>query len=257
MSERDVTWRQDGRVATITIERAPVNALRTQTYEELATALDEARSAARVSVAVLRSGLERMFSAGADVKELPMTPERDEARQRLSRSVFQRILHFPVPVICSVPGPALGGGCALSAVCDLRVATRNATFGLPEITVGRAGGGRFLMRHLPPGVVRHLYFTGRPLAAADALRLGLVVELFDDAAALDRGAEALAAEIAAKSPTALRLAKQSLDLAEQMPLETGYEVEQQFSLRLAGTPDANEAAAAFREKREPRWADDA
>jgi enoyl-CoA hydratase len=257
VSGRDVTSRHDGRVATITIERPPVNALRTQTYEELAAALDEAAGAPRISVAVLRSGLEKMFSAGADVKELPMTPERDEARQRLSRSVFQRILHFPVPVICSVPGPALGGGCALATVCDMRLATRNATFGLPEITVGRAGGGRFLMRHLPQGVVRHLYFTGRPLAADEAWRLGLVVELFDDVEALDRGTEALAAEIAAKSPTALRFAKQSLDLAEQMPIETGYEVEQQFSLRLGGTADASEAAAAFRDKREPRWGDEA
>jgi enoyl-CoA hydratase len=257
VSERDVTWSIEERVATITIERPPVNALRTQTYEELVAALDAVAAAPRVSVSVLRSGLERMFSAGADVNELPMTPERDEGRQRLARSVFTRILHSPVPVVCAVPGPALGGGCALACVCDIRLATRSAAFGLPEINVGRAGGGRFLMRLLPQGVVRQAYFTGRPVGAEDAWRCGLVNELFDDTAALAEGVEALARQIASKSPTALRFAKQSLDLAEQLPIETGYEVEQQFSLRLGGTPDALEAARAFREKRPPVWFDEA
>src|SRR5205814_2063275 len=118
-------------------------------YEELEEALAAVAAEPRVSVAVLRSSSARIFSAGADVKELPMPPQKDEARQQLSRRVFERILRFPVPVICAVPGPALGGGCALAAVCDIRLATNAATFGVPEINVGRAGGGRFLMRLLP------------------------------------------------------------------------------------------------------------
>jgi enoyl-CoA hydratase len=255
VSERDVTWEIEGRVATVTLDRPPVNALRTQTYNELEAALITVASEAKVSVAVLRSSSERIFSAGADVKELPMPPDADEARQRLSRRVFDRILRFPVPVICAVPGPALGGGCALAAVCDIRLATTAATFGLPEINVGRAGGGRFMMRLLPQGVVRQAYFTGRPIGADDAHRLGLVTALYDDASVLDEAAQALAEEIAGKSPTAIRLAKQSLDLAEELPVEKGYEAEQQFSLRLAGTPDALEAARAFREKRPPNWGD--
>ena len=114
-----------------------------------------------------------------------------------------------------------------------------------------------MMRLLPQGVVRHAYFTGRPIGADDAHRLGLVTALYDDASALDEAAQALAEEIAGKSPTAIRLAKQSLDLAEELPVEKGYEAEQQFSLRLAGTPDALEAARAFREKRAPNWGDQA
>jgi enoyl-CoA hydratase/carnithine racemase len=109
------------------------------------------------------------------------------------------------------------------------------------------------MRVLPQGTVRQMYFTGKPISAEEAFRLGMVSELLDDADALHRRATELAEDIAAKSPTALRLAKQSLDIAEGMPVLAGYEVEQQFSLRLAATPDAAEAAAAFREKREPRW----
>jgi enoyl-CoA hydratase len=84
----------------------------------------------------------------------------------------------------------------------------------------------------------------------------MVSELAPDAATLDRVALTLATEIAQKSPTAIRLAKQSLDLVESMPIITGYEMEQQFSLRLAGTPDAEEAARAFREKRAPRWVEE-
>jgi enoyl-CoA hydratase/carnithine racemase len=253
VNEQDVDWKIVGRVATVTLDRAPVNALRTQSYVELEQALIAIAADLKVSVAVLRSSSDRIFSAGADVKELPMPPDADEARQRLSRRVFERVLRFPVPVICAVPGPALGGGCALAAVCDIRLATTTATFGLPEINVGRAGGGRFLMRLLPQGVVRHAYFTGRAIGADDAFRLGLVSALYPDAGALDEAAQALADELAAKSPTAIRLAKQSLDLAEELPVEKGYEAEQQFSLRLAGTPDAVEAARAFREKRPPNW----
>ena len=256
MNGEDVTCSTADRVATITLDRPPVNALRTQTYLELEQALDEVARERSISVLVIRSGLERIFSAGADVKELPMPPKADEERQRLSRRVFERILRFPVPVVCALPGPAIGGGCALAAVCDIRLATTNASFGLPEINVGRAGGGRFLMRLLPQGVVRHAYFTGRPIDADTAFRLGLVASLHEDAAALDEAVQSLAREIAGKSPTAIRLAKQSLDLAEELPVAKGYEAEQQFSLRLAGTPDAREAAAAFREKREPVWEED-
>jgi enoyl-CoA hydratase len=104
-------------------------------------------------------------------------------------------------------------------------------------------------------MIRHTLFTRQPISAEEAHRLGMVTELLDDAGALHARAAELAAEIAAQSPTAVRLAKQSLDLAEPLDVEAGYAVEQQFSLKLAGTPDAAEAAAAFREKRAPRWSD--
>jgi len=182
-----------------------------------------------------------------------MPPAKDEARQALTRTVFAQVLRSPVPVVCAVDGHALGAGCQLACACDVRLATRAARFGVPEITVGRCGAGRFLMRVLPAGTVRQMYFTGKPIDAGQAHALGMVAELLDDADALHRRARELAEDIAAKSPVAVRLAKQSLDLAEEMALLEGYEVEQQFSLRLAGTPDAAEAAAAFREKRAPRW----
>jgi enoyl-CoA hydratase len=249
----DVEVRRDGRVGTLLLGRPPVNALRTQTYRELIAALGLLRDDRTCLAIVVRSAVDGIFCAGADVKELPLSREVDEERQLLTRSFFAQVLRSPVPVICAVDGPALGAGCQLAAACDVRLATRTARFGVPEITVGRCGAGRYLMRVLPQGTVRQMYFTGRPISAEQAFQLGMVSELLDDAAALHRRAAELAADIAAKSPTVVRLAKQSLDLAEEMPILTGYEVEQQFSLRLAATPDAAEAAAAFREKRESRW----
>jgi enoyl-CoA hydratase/carnithine racemase len=253
MNGDDVSTHLDDRIGTLSLARPPVNALRTQTYRELVAALRSLQEDRACSVIVVRSAVPGIFCAGADVRELPMPREVDEERQLLTRTFFAQVLCSPVPVICAVDGPALGAGCQLAAACDIRLATRTARFGLPEITVGRCGGGRYLMRVLPQGTVRQMYFTGRPIAAEEAFRLGMVSELLDDADALHRRATELAADIAAKSPTALRLAKQSLDIAEGMPILAGYEVEQQFSLRLAATPDAAEAAAAFREKREPRW----
>jgi len=253
MNGDDVSTHLDNRIGTLSLARPPVNALRTQTYRELVAAMRGLQEDRACSVIVVRSAVPGIFCAGADVRELPMPREVDEERQLLTRTFFAQVLRSPVPVICAVDGPALGAGCQLAAACDIRIATRDARFGLPEITVGRCGGGRYLMRVLPQGTVRQMYFTGRPIAAEEAFRLGMVSELLDDADALHRRAEEVAADIAAKSPTALRLAKQSLDIAEGMPVLAGYEVEQQFSLRLAATPDAAEAAAAFREKREPRW----
>lgn len=251
----DVEARLEGRVGTVLLSRPPVNALRTESYHALRDALHRLQQDRACSVIVLGSAVPGIFCAGADVKELPMPPEQDEARQDLTRGVFAQVLHSPVPVICAVDGPALGAGCQLACAADVRVATRSARFGVPEITVGRCGAGRFLMRVLPAGTVRQMYFTGRPIDAAQAHALGMVSEVLDDAGALQSRAHELAEDIAAKSPTALRLAKRALDLAEAMPLLDGYAVEQQFSLRLAQTPDAAEAAAAFREKRAPRWSE--
>lgn len=251
----DVSVSLHGRVGVLSLARPPVNALRTQTYHELAASLRALQEDRACSVVVIRSAVPGIFCAGADVKELPLPREVDEERQALARAVFSQVLRSPVPVICAVDGAALGAGCQLAAACDVRIATRGARFGVPEITVGRCGGGRYLMRVLPMGTVRQMYFTGRPIGAEEAHRQGMVSELLEDGASLDARARELAGDVAAKSPTALRLAKQSLDLAEDLDVQAGYAVEQQFSLRLAATPDAAEAAAAFREKRAPRWSD--
>jgi enoyl-CoA hydratase len=248
----DISALIDDRIATISLHRPPVNALRTQTWMELCEALRETAGVRGASVLVLRSGVGGVFSAGADVKQLPMTLGQDEHRQELTRRVLAVLGTYPVPVIAAVDGAAVGGACAIISQADIRIGSPNCRFAIPEIDVGRCGGTRHLRQHLDAGTVRWMAFSGGWLDAQQASERGLLTWLVDDT---DAAATDLARCIANKSPTALRLTKQAIGLAEHLDTEAGYAVEQQFSLRLAQTPDAAEAAAAFVEKRTPRWAE--
>lgn len=246
----DLRLERSGRVATLILDRPPVNAFRTATWQELDAAVAAAVNDGNVSVLVLRSALAGMFGAGADIKEPAPSGDDSERRTKITRGVLDAVHRAPFPVVAAVDGPALGGACALVSAADIRIAGPRAAFGLPEINVGRCGGARYLMRHLGQGTVRWLYFTGDTIDAERAERLGLVAWVTAD---VDGDVERLAARIAAKSPTALRVAKQSLNLVEWSEVAAGYETEQQFDLRLAAHPDAAEAVAAFREKRPPQW----
>jgi enoyl-CoA hydratase/carnithine racemase len=207
---------------------------------------------------VLRSASERVFCAGADISELGTLTGRDavdadEARQVLARETFDSILSLPQPTIAVIDGPAIGAGAVIASCCDIRLASTGASFQLPEVAVGRCGGARHLMRHLPQSVVRRMYFTAERLGASDAERYGFVELVNDDGASTLDAALALAKRIAQHSPLALRLGKEALNLAEPLPVQEGYALEQQYTLRLARSDDAREALAARREKREPRF----
>jgi enoyl-CoA hydratase len=236
----DVSAVIDDRIATISLHRPPVNVMRTHTWMELGEALGETAGVRRASVLVIRSGVSGIFSAGADVKQLPMTPEQDEHRQELTRRVLADLGTHPVPVIAAVDGAAVGGACAIISQSDIRVGGPKCRFAIPEIDVGRCGGTRHLRQHLDAGTVRWMAFTGGWLDAQQACERGLLTWLVDDT---DAAATDLARCIANKSPTALRLVKQAIGLAELLDTEAGYAVEQQFSLRLAQTPRWAEFAA--------------
>jgi enoyl-CoA hydratase len=135
-------------------------------------------------------------------------------------------------------------------VADIRIASERATFGLPEINVGRCGGGAFLARLVTQGVLRKMFFTGQPIDAATAYRVGLVEEVVPPEELMP-AAMRLAAVIAAKSPLGLRLGKQSLNEVEFLPVEEGYPIEQGYSTELMKTEDAREATRAVVEKRAP------
>lgn len=246
------------RIAVVTLNRPPVNALTVSGYREVAAAFTGIAGTMDVSVVVVRSGLANVFCAGADVKDLEDhlaagDADYDEDRQAAARDLFHAIMHCPVPVIGCVNRTALGAGTVMLACCDFRVASDRAELGLTEINVGRCGGGRHLSRILPQGWVRRMYFTGQPLSAADAYRLGAFEEIAPDGSEFGRAME-IAREIAGKSPVAIRIGKEALDAAEDKPVEEGYRLEQACTLRLGATEDAAEALAAFREKRAPVWA---
>jgi enoyl-CoA hydratase len=245
------------RIATITLQRQPVNALSSAMYRALQSALDEVGTSTDISVLVLTSASSRAFCAGADITELGQlvgdaARTADADRQVLARSVFDRLLDLPWPTIAVLDGPAIGAGAVLASCCDIRIASARASFQLPEIDVGRCGGGRHLMRHLPQNLVRAMYFTGRPISAQTAAGYGMV-DLVDDGADPIHRARELAATLAAKSPIALRLGKQALNRSESLDVRNGYELEQEYTLLLAATDDAREALLARREKRAPRF----
>jgi enoyl-CoA hydratase len=253
----DVRVDASASVATVTLDRPPVNAIATATYAELIDAFKAVGARKEVSAVVVLSASERVFSAGADIKELDALAQsgqmaRDEERQRLARTLFDLILNLPQPTVVALNGPALGTGAVIAACCDIRYASERATIGLTEINVGRCGGGRHLMRHLPQGTLREMYFTGRPLDAAEAYRLGLVQRLLPHGQERDAAVD-LAREIASKSPLAVRMAKEALNRCESLPVAEGYTLEQTYTLRLGQSEDAREAMRAFVEKRPPVW----
>jgi enoyl-CoA hydratase len=245
------------RVAVITLDRPPVNALSSGTYAELGEVLGVVARASDVSVAVLVSASSRAFCAGADVRELASltgaeAAAADERRQFLARQLFGQLLDLPQATIAAIDGPAIGAGAVIASCCDMRMGTPRARFTLTEIDVGRCGGGRHLMRHLPQGIVRRMYFTAEPLTSEQAYTFGFLDSLYESAQLLGE-VMARARAIAGKSPLALRLGKAALNESESLPVQEGYAVEQQYTLQLARSDDAREALAARAERRAPNF----
>jgi enoyl-CoA hydratase len=238
-------------IARVTLDRPPVNALTIALYEEIGDLFAGMKDWDDVNVVILAGAGNRAFCAGLDLHEfLAAKVEDDAARAKIVRRMFAEVRGAPLPVIAAVNGPALGAGCVLTSVCDVRIASEKATFGLPEINVGRCGGTAHMSRHLPQGLLRRMFFTGRPIDAAEAYRVGFVQEVVPEDA-LHGAAEELASVIAAKAPLGLRFGKEALNRVEFMQVEEGYEVEQQYSTKLMATEDAREATRAVVEKRAP------
>jgi enoyl-CoA hydratase len=244
-------------VAAVTLDRPPVNALSSGFYEEISAALERIAASPQVSVVVLLSASGRAFCAGADVTELaalsgPEAAQADARRQGLAWRVFGQLLDLPQPSIAVVDGPAIGAGAVIASCADMRMGSPRASFALTEVAVGRCGGSRHLMRHLPQGIVRRMFFTAQPLASDEALRFGFL-DSVQDSAGLVQAAMTRARGIAAYSPLALRLGKAALNESEPLPVQEGYAAEQRYTLQLARSDDAREALAARRDKREPRF----
>lgn len=238
-------------VAIVTLDRPPVNAINLQTYREVAEAFHAVGEDPGVRVAVFRAEGDRAFCAGNDLHDFEsMTPDNAHERMGVVRDSFWSVRECAVPVIGAINGPALGTGLAYAAVCDLLVAAEDATFGLPEINVGVMGGAKHLSRLVPQMVVRYMHYTGATLSAEEMRSYGAVLRMVSRARLLDVALE-LAAELARKSPVALRFAKRSLNTIEPMELKEGYRFEQSLTAELSGHAQAKEALRAVVEKREP------
>ena len=239
-------------VATVTLNRPPVNAQNRMLREEL-VALFDALSDRDDVRAVILTGAGKSFSAGADIKErvgLVREPGDYLRHNRLTREFFHVVADCAKPVVAAVNGPAIGAGFALMSACDILLMAEEAWVQMPELDVGLAGGAAFLGRHFGPSAARALFFTGRRMPAAELYRRGIVEACVPREALLDT-AMSYAREIAAKSPVAMRKAKHAFGVVESMPFRDAYRFEQGVTVELSHTEDAREAQRAFVEKRAP------
>jgi enoyl-CoA hydratase len=247
-------------VATVTIDRPPVNAIDLAGFGELRDAFASLSADRDVRVVILTATGDRAFMAGIDLADAGRIDHHDASTPaafvtdpgRRVRDALDAVRFCAVPVIGAINGPALGAGLGFAACCDILLAAEGATFAMPEINVGLLGGSAYLSTLVGRHKARELFFTGEPITAEELCRLGAVRAVVPRAALLDE-AGALTASLAAKSPIALRLAKEAMDRVEGLPLGDAYRIEQEYTRRLQRFDDAEEARNAYREKRPPEW----
>ncbi len=242
------------RVGLITLNRPQaMNALNPQLLSELLQALTAFEADPAVGAVVL-TGSERAFAAGADIKFMAGASSA-EMRANGFVEMFEGLRKIKKPIIAAVSGFALGGGCELAMACDLLVASETAKFGQPEVTIGvipGGGGTQRLIRAVGKTVAMEMVLNNRVLNAAEALQFGLVNRVVPLERFLD-DALALAAEIASRAPLAVAAAKEALNNAFELPLSAGLSEERNLFYALFDTSDQKEGMQAFIEKRKPQW----
>ena len=237
-------------IAELYLDHPPVNALDSDGWQKLADTVTELGADDAVRV-ILLSAKGKGFCAGVDIKELARDATLITKVNAGCWNAFAAIHDCPVPVIAACHGFVLGGGIGLVGSCDIILASDDASFGLPEIDRGALGAASHLMRMFPIQKVRKMLFTGEPIDAAEAYRLGALESVVPRDRLLTE-ARRIARSIAAKSPKAMRLAKESVNGIELLDIKTSYRYEQGFTLELYTSPDSQEARDAFLEKREAR-----
>lgn len=238
-------------VAVVRLNKPPVNALDRETRRRLIEVFDEISERSDIRVAVL-TGTGKYFCSGADLKDRPDPDKPGDflAHNRWTRETGNAIRECAKPVIAAVNGPALGAGFGLMSACDIFLASEDATFAMPEINVGLAGGVSMLRTMVGRSFTRRMFFTGMKVPAAELYRRGVLDEVVPAERLLPLALE-IAAEIASKAPLAVAYAKQAANMMDLMPQRDGYRFEQNFTMALAKTEDAQEARKAFLEKRRP------
>jgi enoyl-CoA hydratase len=258
MSEEEVLYNVKDCVATITINRIEkYNALNLSVKKTLLSMFQRAEENPLVRVVVITGAGEKAFISGADIADFV---GRDSKTIRpgveSSRAITEYMDSMNKPIIAAVNGYALGGGCEIALACDIRYASINARFGLPEINLGTLpgnGGTVRLPRLVGLGIANELILTGDRISAEEALRIGLVNKVFDSIDELRAGVMELASKISHMPGVALKLAKQSIAKAWQLPLKEHLDFELEAFCETFDTEDLKEGVKAFLEKRKPNF----
>jgi enoyl-CoA hydratase len=239
----------DGAVATIRLDRPPMNALNAQVQDEIAAAAGRLAGDDAIRAGVIYGG-EKVFAAGADIKEMAeLSYAQIAARSARLQAALTAVAKIPKPVVAAITGYALGGGLELALCADFRVMGESAKVGQPEILLGvipGAGGTQRLPRLIGPARAKDIVFTGRFVGAQEALAMGLVDQVVPDAEVLQAG-RALVARYATGPALALRAAKQAIDGGLDVDLASGLELERLNFAGLFATEDQRTGMRSFME----------
>lgn len=251
-----IDYQKDGRVAIFTLNRPEaLNALNLESLEELSRALIDFKGDDGLRVGIITGVGKRAFCVGADVRSVLPQFKQTKGQPWASPPTILRGLDLWKPMIAAVNGYALGGGLEIALACDLRIASENATFGLPEVTLGLIpgwGGTQRLPRLIPQAKAAEMLFTGRAIDAQEAYRIGLINKVVP-LAQLMTAAREMAEMVGRPAPLAVRAAKQAMIQGLSLSLENGLELEKTLIDFLATTEDFDEGCQAFLTKRKANF----
>jgi len=253
MAYESLLYEKRDLIGFVTFNRPKVlNALNRKTMEELNHILISAREDDEVRVLILTGAGEKSFVAGADISELAVqTPVSGRETALFGQSVLHRLETLGKPSIAAINGFALGGGCEVALACSMRLASKTAKLGQPEVKLGILtgyGGSQRLSRLCGKGVAHEMCLTGEMISADEALRIGLVNHVYEPAELLP-AAEALAKKIIANAPLAVKFTMEAIERGVEMPQEEGQFLEATLFGIVASTEDMREGTRAFLEKR--------
>lgn len=253
----NVLCKVEGAIAEVTINRPQaLNALNSETLQELGQVIGELAGNKTVGVVIITGAGEKSFVAGADITQMKeMTALEAQEFARLGQKAFSAIETMPQPVIAAVNGFALGGGCELCMSCDIRLASKKAKFGQPEVTLGVTpgfAGTQRLPRLVGRAIAKELIYTGDMIDADEAYRIGLVNKVYEPEQLLDKARE-LANRILSRSKVAVQFSKRAVNNGMNMDTESSYNYEAELFGLCFASEDQTEGMSAFVEKRKANF----
>ena len=255
MPEKNVAYEIQGKIAIVTLQKAPYNICNRSFYGEIADTFAEINTIKGIHCVILRSAM-KVFSAGGEFQEIQsigsMTEEEAyEGVQNCGRCMAS-IYNCRYPVIAAVNGKAIGAGTALASCCDIIIAEEKTVFCVPEVPVGFIGASEFLQLLLPPRLARYYYFTGKPIPAAEVKSYGGVLDVVPTEQLMERAME-VAQELCNVSPLALGYAKKALNENDNARVVEKYLHEYGYTLKFSKSEDYKEAIQAMIDHRKPEY----
>ena len=257
MEYKNLLFEEVNNIATVTINRPDkLNALNNDIFIELDNLFEKIKNRDSISVVIITGAGEKAFVAGADIKELSVLDKKGGSEfSFFGQSVFNKIEKLNKPVIAAVNGFALGGGCELALSCHIRLASENAKFGQPEVSLGIIpgyGGTQRLARQLGKGRAMEYILTGDMISASEAYRIGLVNKIYSSEELLPKANE-MADKIISKGKLAIAASINSINAVDYLSLEEGLKLEADEFGKCCETNEFKEGTTAFLEKRKPNF----